>query len=135
MAEGIFRQLIEASGVADQVLCGSAGLAAADGQPASPNAVLACGECGIDLSSHRSHQLTQEELAHWDLFYPMTPAHAAALSQAGVPPEKIYLPDPIPDPYGQNLDAYRACRDNLIRQLKQFYAERIVPGDDPCKKS
>ena len=126
MAEGIFRQL--SSGAGEQILCGSAGLAAEDGQPASPNAVLVCKEWGVALSGHRSRQLIQEDLSGWDLFFPMTSAHAAALSRAGVPPEKIYLPEPIPDPYGQDLTTYRACRDQLARQLKQFYAEQVAPN-------
>jgi len=41
----------------------SAGVWAADGDPASENAVATMAERGIDISDHRSHSLTTEEIA------------------------------------------------------------------------
>lgn len=114
MAEGLFRKL------APEHQCQSAGLSAVPGQPASPQAVLCCGELGADISGHRSRQLTRGELPDWDMFFPMTRAHGAVLESAGVPPEKLYYPSEIADPYGGNIDVYRACRDEIMEELRRF---------------
>ena len=125
MAEGLFRVL------APEHDCGSAGLAAIPGQPASPNAAACCMEMGADISGHRSRQLTRDELSRWDLFFPMTRAHAQVLVGAGVPPEKLYLPKEIGDPFGGDLDAYRACRDRIMEELLRLRdslgSAQIVP--------
>lgn len=114
MAEGLFRSM------APEHQCDSAGLSAVPGQPASPEAVLCCGELGVDLSAHRSRQLTRSELSGWDLFFPMTSSHASVLESAGVPPERIYRHGEIADPYGGTVETYRACRDRLLSELKQL---------------
>lgn len=114
MAEGLFRAM------APEHQCGSAGLSAAPGEPASPQAVLCCNELGVDISAHRSRQLTRSELPGWDLFFPMTRSHGAVLEGAGVPPEKIYYPGEIADPFGGGVEVYRACRDGILAELKKL---------------
>lgn len=128
MAEALFRKMAETEGLSDQLVCGSAGLSAAGGQPASPEALLCCQELGVDLSAHRSRPLTRAELPQWDLFFPMTRSHGAVLQRAGVPPEKIYYPQDIDDPFGGGLGVYRACRDSLVRELRLFYDKKIAPA-------
>lgn len=112
MAEGLFRNM------APEHTCGSAGLSAAPDQPASPEAVLCCKELGVDISGHQSRQLTRGELSNWDLFFPMTRAHGSVLESAGVPPERLYCPGEIADPFGGGIEVYRACRDSIVRELK-----------------
>ncbi len=125
MAEGLFRVL------APEHECGSAGLSAVPGQPASTQAVVCCEELGADISAHRSRQLARGELSEWDMFFPMTRAHGAVLEGAGVPPEKVYYPGEIADPYGGDLEVYRACRDRIMAELLRFRdalgGARIVP--------
>ncbi|WP_322175454.1 low molecular weight phosphatase family protein [Acutalibacter caecimuris] len=120
MAEGLFRQLLEREGDGG-ALCGSAGLAAVEGAPATENAVLACREVGVDLGGHRARRVSRGLLPAWDLFFPMSSTHAYILEQAGVPPGNIYLPEPVADPFGGDLDAYRRCRDHLMAELEKFY--------------
>ena len=121
MAEGIFRKMMQDLGQEEKVLCQSAGLSAVDGMPVSENAVLACREVGVDISEHTARRITGEELPVWDLYFPMSKTHGYILEQAGVPQTKIYIPKYIADPFGQDLEVYRECRDKLTSQLEQFY--------------
>lgn len=124
MAEGICRHLIQGLPGCSGITCASAGIAAVEGQPAAENAVLACREWGIDLTAHRAHKLTAPDLAQWDVFFVMTPTHGYILDQAGALEGQIYVPDNVADPYGQDLDAYRACRDKLAEEIRRFLEER-----------
>lgn len=121
MAEGIFRKMMQDMGMEDRVLCQSAGLSALDGMEVSENATRACGEWGIDIADHAARRITGEEIPVWDLYFPMSKTHGYILQQAGVPQTKIYIPKYIEDPFGQDLDAYRKCRDKLAEELRVFY--------------
>ncbi len=126
MAEGLFRRMVRREGLGALVLCQSAGLSAVEGQPAAENAVLACGEWGVDLTAHRARRLTGEEIPVWSAFFTMSQTHAYILGQAGAPPERIYVPGLIADPYGGDLSVYRACRDKLQREL-EIFLEKLRP--------
>ena len=126
MAEGIFRKMMQERGMEGKVLCQSAGFSAVDGDPVAENAVIACREVGVDISEHTARRLTGEELPVWDLYFPMSKTHGYILAQAGVPQTKIYIPKYIADPYGQDLDVYRECRDKLASQLEIFYDEFVT---------
>lgn len=121
MAQGIFQKLLTQSGLST-VECRSAGLAAAEGAPPSSHAVEACREIEIDISNHRSHQLTRDELPGTDLFAVMTPNHFRALEEAGVAAEKIQVLN-VPDPFGGSLEEYRQCRDALSARLEALLQE------------
>lgn len=120
MAEALFRQMLREAGLAGEVLCQSAGLSAVEGEPAAQNAILACRELGLDISAHRARRITGEEIPVWDLFFTMSKTHGYILEQAGALPEQIYVPGTIADPYGQDLPAYRACRDKIHEELGVF---------------
>lgn len=120
----------------DKVLCQSAGLSAVEGAPVSENAVIACQEIGVDISQHTARRITGEELPVWDLYFPMSKTHGYILAQAGVPQTKIYIPKYIADPYGQELDVYRECRDKLASQLEIFYNDfvtRLLVFENPTR--
>ncbi|BCV23041.1 low molecular weight protein arginine phosphatase [Moorella sp. Hama-1] len=53
----------------------SAGLAAREGEPATPAAVQALAEMGLDLSSHRARQLTAAMVKEADLILTMEAGH------------------------------------------------------------
>ena len=120
LAAAIFQKLAAERGLPVNIR--SAGMAAMEGEPASPNAVQACREIGIDLSAHRSRQLRRDDLSWADLFLVMSPSHAAVLTQAGIPTEKIRILD-MPDPYGGSLEVYCACRDALTSCLERLAGE------------
>lgn len=119
MAEGIFRKIAQDC-KQETLFCTSAGIAAVDGEPATRNAVQACAEIGVDISSHRARSLRSvNDWSTFDFFVCMTAAHASTLCRAGVPQNKLcVLGDEIPDPYGGNLDVYRACRDAIEKALE-----------------
>lgn len=130
MAEGLFRAL---DGPARTGLtAASAGLFAHDGLPASEHAVRAAGELGADLSAHRARQLTPEMAKQARYLVCMTAAHYDRLVEA-MPwaQDKIFTlaPEDVADPFGGDLDTYRACavqlRDavgRLIENLEKGHA-------------
>lgn len=111
----------------------SAGLWAADGEPASPNAVMAMAERGIDLSGHTAHRVTKELIAEADLVLAMTPHHVEALRLAfPEAADRIHLlaamageTHGVADPYGLSLAAYRATANELERLIAAGY-DRIT---------
>ena len=84
MAEALCRKLLKEQNKTG-ITCGSAGLSAMDGEPASPQAVAACEELGLDISRHRAHTLTMEEAMGADVCFVMTASHGYVLRRAGVP--------------------------------------------------
>jgi len=115
LAEGIARaRLGPESGVTFE----SAGLDALDEAPATPHALAVAAEAGADLGAHRARQATREMVERADCVYVMTRSQAEALTRMGsAGGDRVTLLDPagedIPDPYGQDLDAYRRARDRI----------------------
>jgi protein-tyrosine-phosphatase len=137
MAVAVFRSVLreEFSQCADFFEAGSAGLHALPGLPASPLAVEALRELGIELGPHRSRQVDGELLRNADFVLTMTRAHRDEL--AARYPEIVprlsspgdYLSgmaeDGVPDPIGLGLDAYReSC--GRIRELVRAFLVRVV---------
>lgn len=102
----------------------SMGLAAADGMPASGDAVDVALRHGLDLSGHLSTPATLEALSRADAVFTMTQGHRAAiLSQA---PElaattQTLIPDgrDISDPIGMGPREYAACFDEIAAAITQ----------------
>ena len=93
-----------------------------DIQVDSAGAIEAMAEMGVDLKAHRSRALRFDELPSTDWFVAMTPSHAAALSSAGVSPDRIYVLN-VPDPFGGNLEVYRQSRDQISTAVDRFLKE------------
>lgn len=141
MAEAIFRRLFsERLGCSEEDLRRhgydilSAGIAAADSFPASPEAVELMRERGIDLSYHLSRQITSEILSECDHVYAMTKTHLAALQDAR--PDltgRIQLVtqngQDISDPIGGGTDAYRECADQITDAVRRI-ADDLIRKDD-----
>ena len=101
----------------------SAGTAAADGWPASENSVYAASEAGLDLSAHRSRALTRQTLLEAARVYALSAPHLANLLELA--PEvgdraSLLRPDDddIPDPYGGDLEVYRAAREAITAGIQ-----------------
>lgn len=104
----------------------SAGVAAASGAKASPNAVQALQKVKLDLTRHRAQPVTDELLAASDWIFTMTDSHRDALL-ACFP--KLNRPvhlfraamgsgDPqVPDPFGGPLAEYLETRDSLAEAI------------------
>lgn len=104
------------------VIAASAGLAAPEGAPVSPEAVAALEEAGVpnlpenDYRHHVARNLTERMMQEADVVVPITGAHAMQimLRYPAYASKVRQLPMDIPDPYGQGMDAYRRC----LAQLK-----------------
>ena len=119
MAAALMQRRMEREGVPGTAE--SAGLAA-DGGPASSGALAALAEWGLDLSGHRSRQVTAALCAGADLVAAMSPRHAQALRAMGVPSSKLIVlaeqVGGIPDPFGGDLAVYRRTRDALEQAIQ-----------------
>lgn len=139
MAEALARKVAIERGLFD-VDVSSAGTSAWDGAAASDGALLVGLERHLDLSGHRSQQLSRSLVESSDLILTMGPHHlerAEALGGAG----KSYLITAYPmagqkgravsDPVGGDLDNYRATADELeteVRRVFDHFAAEKVPG-------
>ena len=110
MAEGIARARLDDAGIA----FASAGTWAGRGNPATPEAVVAAAQIGVDIRAHRSRPLDADMAGAADLVYGMTTSHLAAWPTA-------VLLDPsgreIADPYGLSAAVYAAVRDQIVAAI------------------
>ncbi|HUO56539.1 MAG TPA: low molecular weight protein arginine phosphatase [bacterium] len=128
MAEGLLKKMARESGWPVEVQ--SAGLAAFAGIPAAPEAVEACREKGVDISSHQTQPLGKNLVMESDLIVTMTLKHkemilkkmpalenkVSTLSElAGMGVEDVE------DPINQPLDIYRKTLD----QMEGFLAKAL----------
>ncbi len=111
----------------------SAGLWAAEGMPASPEAVAVMAERGYRLDGHRSRRVTQRLVEEADLVLGMTPSHVEALRLAfphladriHLLAEMVGESFGIEDPYGRSIAVYRSVAEALEQLIEDGY-DRIV---------
>lgn len=128
MAEKLFEDAFAKSNSKKNIQVFSAGLTAANGDKASENSCEAVKEIGLDLSDHRSSAATTTTLHNASAIFCMTESHRALMHLYFELPENapVYLmrefvedakDKELPDPFGQNLDVYRKCRDEMTEAL------------------
>ena len=133
MAEKLLQHALAAKDAPlDQLTVESAGVAAGYGEPASSNSVAALKKVKIDLAQHQSQPVTQELIDRAFMIVGMTDSHLSILKHYHENlPERMHLfrefmgPDEdeqIPDPYGQNFDAYQACLDSMVEAVPSLVA-------------
>ncbi len=144
MAEAVFRKLAsQRLGCPEEKLLDhdidvlSAGVAAADSAPASPEAIRVLKGRGIDLSDHLSQQVTNEMLSMSDLVLTMTASHLDVLRNARPDlAERMRLLRPdgrgISDPIGGGIEDYRDCADEITSCLESLLDD-IINKDIPGK--
>ena len=129
MAEALARREAIERGLAD-IEVESAGTSAWDGAPASDGALLVALERGLDLSTHRSQQLSRELVQSHDVVLAMGPHHlerAEALGgegrthlltafAAGTPSGHA-----INDPFGGDLEQYRETLSELQGEIRRVF--------------
>ena len=132
LAEAITKRLLADANRTD-IEVSSAGTNAWDGSPASDGALLVGMERGLDLSEHRSRQLTPEIVSENDLILVMAPAHLARIKELD-PKANVHLLGgfssgeegrAVQDPFGGDLTAYRETFDDLEQELAGLL-ERIA---------
>jgi protein-tyrosine phosphatase len=129
MAEAIARSLIGPEGTLDGIPTevSSAGVAASEGEPASPQTTGALRALGIEPSPHRSQGVTSEAARGADAIYAMTASHARALRTMGPEvAEKVEVLDPsgsdIPDPVGGPVALYISTAKRLEELIRSRLA-------------
>ncbi len=123
MAEAVARRWILEGGLGapEDGLAVSAGVAAADGMPPTPEAVEAMGELGIPVEG-RSKPLSRAMIERATAVFCLTERHAeAARELVADDPQlvaRIQRLDPegdVDDPIGQGPEVYRAVADRLLK--------------------
>lgn len=127
MAEKLFLHAIGAEeSPINQLKAISTGISAYEGDPASPNAVKVMRDCGLSLNGHRSRLLTQKIIDESLAIFCMTEIHKRTILQDfNINEHPIYLmrefmpigSKDIPDPFGQNVEVYKNCRDNIVETI------------------
>ena len=114
MVAGLLRARLAANALSEQVEVTSAGIYPLLGEPADPIVRELLAEKGIDLGSHESSGLTQEELDRADWVLVMEEMHRQAIFyRAPQHLHKVWLltevnrgSGDIGDPYGEGRKAY-----------------------------
>lgn len=104
----------------------SAGIAAAEDMPATPEAVKSLKRRGIDAADHRSQPLSLALIEEAEVIYTMTPSHAEAVMNAA--PDAAYKVFPlgdaevVVDPIGHPQKVYEQTADQIERLLRDRLA-------------
>ena len=134
MAEGLLKKMARENQLPVEVQ--SAGLAAFAGVPPAPEAVEACGERGVDISSHQTQPLSKTLVMDSDLILTMTEKHKEMiLKKMPALLEKVRLlsdfagagVEDIEDPVGQGVEVYRKVLDQMQRYLTKAL-EKLKAG-------
>lgn len=137
MAEAVARSAAAERGL-DDLEVRSAGTMASPGSPASRGAVEAARAVGLDLTGHRSSEVTRE-MAEWaDVVLCMAPSHRMDVHDVapGAPTALLtdFLPEdhplhgsPVLDPVGGGPDTYRETLA-VLREAVAGVLERIGDG-------
>lgn len=104
----------------------SAGIAAAEDMPPTPEAVKSLKRRGIELSDHRSRALTPELIEEAEVIYTMTPSHAEAVMNAAPDAAHKVFPlgeaEVVVDPIGHPQAVY----DQTAEQIERLVRDRLA---------
>ena len=126
MAETLLRERLRKKiGCEDAIRVISAGVAAAEGAGATPQAIEVMGQRGLDLTGHSSRPLDESVLNVADLVLTMTRGHRAAILAAWPDMQDHVFTlrrdgGDIHDPVGMPVEAYHACSDEIDAELAKW---------------
>ncbi|MDD4600056.1 Protein-arginine-phosphatase [bioreactor metagenome] len=134
MAEALLKQKAADAGLSGKVRIASAGIAAGGTFPASQHAYSVMKERKLDLGSHRSHQLTAEDIHAADLILTMTKNHQQAIlsylpevrNKVFTLPEYAGLAADVADPFGGDSHVYRLCADQIAQLVDKVWEKIVV---------
>ena len=98
---------------------------ATDGSPAANNSVAVMLEAGIDITKHISKQMSYDDAEKADVIVCMSSSHADTLEALGIDKLKCYVLG-ISDPFGADIEVYRACRDNIFEAIDELVEDGIL---------
>lgn len=109
----------------------SAGVAAF-GDRASEYSTQVMKEIGIDISSHISSPITSYHIDWADRIYCIGTSHYSALAPLITQKYKLrLLGHGIADPFGQDIEVYRACRDEIAEIIDKIFANVEIKDFEP----
>ncbi len=140
MAEALMKHYLQLTGI-DGIQVSSAGIMTRNGQTATPESQKVLKSRGIDISNHRTRQITPESLLEFDLILAMEDYHRDILeSIAPHLAERIHLLREfspvkdksmnISDPYGFDIEVYDQCA-RLIEDCVKGLIHRHFTGEKP----
>ncbi|MCC6676008.1 MAG: Sua5/YciO/YrdC/YwlC family protein [Phycisphaerales bacterium] len=123
MAETIARAIADESAGGVPTRVSSAGVAAAEGDRATPEAWEALRGLGFEPGMHRSRDLTRAMITEADVIYGMTGSHVrAVLAIDPTAGAKVRTLDPagqdVPDPIGAPAEIYRKTAQRLAELVR-----------------
>ncbi|MEE0967855.1 MAG: hypothetical protein U0M06_00585 [Clostridia bacterium] len=112
-----------------EIIAASAGLSAVPGMPISQNAAEALRCAGIkpvpgkDYREHLAVQISTSDMLINDLIVGITSRHAVALMSAypQFASKIVAMDEDIPDPFGGDLDDYKACLDKIYACIERMF--------------
>jgi protein-tyrosine-phosphatase len=135
MAQGILQKISDTQGLS--ITCASAGIATVDGLDASQNAILVMKDIGIDISRHKSRQITLDIIDKTDYIFTMTNNHMSYILSMFAnyfTDERINkintlsLTGQIIDPFGKDIDSYIKCRDEIYMNIEMILKRGLKNG-------
>lgn len=107
----------------------SAGLYAGEGDPISEHAVKALELAGVavldgcDYHTHTAHTVTEDDVRRADWLVGMGATHAMELLMRfpAAANKIVCMPTPISDPFGGDLERYRACLAEITEGVKALF--------------
>ncbi len=126
MAETLLRERLRKKlGCEDAIRVISAGVAAADGSGATPQAIEVMGQLGLDLTGHSSRPLDESVINVADLVLTMTRGHRAAILAAWPDMhDRVHTlrrdGGDIHDPVGMPVESYQACAQEIDEELSKW---------------
>ena len=143
MAEALFDDAVDRSSILEgKIKTDSAGTFACNGADATPHAIQVMDEMGFNIARHKAKMVDQELIDWADLILTMEATHIEQIEAMFPEAEKkmhtimgyangIYgFPGEgydVEDPYGEDLDEYRSCAQQL-RQLIQSIVAKLEQG-------
>jgi tRNA threonylcarbamoyl adenosine modification protein (Sua5/YciO/YrdC/YwlC family) len=107
----------------------SAGTLDMAGAPASSKAVKSCAAKGIDISAHKSEQLTRKLVEQCDFIFAMEQMHrdrVIALDRHAAEKCMLLAESDIADPIGQPQQVYDDCAELIEKAVKKRISELVL---------
>lgn len=129
MAMGFLQEKLRKAGLEGEYRVHSAGVWGLESQPPSTYSRQMMTQRGINISDHRSHDLTPEDVEGADLILTMERGQAEAIRlELPQHAHKVHLLSQmigrqyeIHDPYGGSLFEYRQCAAEIERLIEEGY--------------
>lgn len=129
MAMGFLQEKLRKAGLEGEYRVHSAGVWGLESQPPSTYSRQMMTQRGINISDHRSHDLTPEDVEGADLILTMERGQAEAIRlELPQHAHKVHLLSQmigrqyeIRDPYGGSLFEYRQCAAEIERLIEEGY--------------